>query len=79
MEFLGGLVAVIVIIAPIVLIVALFINSHKGTWDWDWVDIPCDGHCGNMCEVRKSEYKKKEHKAGLVKYYCRSCRAAGLH
>jgi hypothetical protein len=37
-------------------------------------DISCDD-CGRTIRVKRSEYKKEDHKAGLINYYCHDCAA----
>jgi len=71
MEFLG----VIILIVIIVLVVRAFMSANGMSFDNK--EIRCDG-CGGYCTVSRREYNKKEHEAGLVKYYCGRCRSSGL-
>jgi len=64
-----GIIVAIVIVLAFGYHVILFIETlHLGK-----KRIRCDG-CGEDCYVRSDEYKKDEHEAGLIGYYCGKCR-----
>ena len=72
MELIIPIIIIAIIVWIVVGLVQTILSNIKEAKRW----IPCDG-CGKMVTVRRSEYKKEEHKAGLTEYYCRDCVAAG--
>jgi hypothetical protein len=63
---MGVIIVIVIAIFGIPFLIG-FLNDSKD------ITIQCDG-CGRYCGVPRDTYKKKEHEAGLVKYYCGRCR-----
>ena len=71
----GAIIFWIIVIVVVFFVVKSIFWDQRDLMAYSYRDIFCDG-CGKMIGILKREYKEREHKAGLVKYYCDRCIAA---